>query len=268
MGYGVFLSHLLSEGKRRGCAPEQILAQAKAMGVDRVTESDEKLPQYLPLLQEAGFRPNIVYCVSRLVHGEDLEKNLRAAELTAKAGGTILMMVPGFYQNGLTDEEALRNGAPLLKEVVRACQSLGIHAAIEDYGGEFTPYSTVKQVVRMLDAAEGLEFVYDSGNILYHREDPLALWDATADRIVGIHAKDLAPAPLPNTKAYPTPAGDWICPTAFGAGMLPAAEICHRIGQKGIRPEDITLEHDGNGAPDTLDFLRRSLAFFEETGLK
>ena len=263
MGYGTFLSHLQKEAQRRNQPFSAIAAEAKALGIDRVTEDADTLPDALPLLEETGLKVNIVYCISRLVQGEELNKNLKAAELTARAGGSILMMVPGFYENGLTDEEALRNATGPMREIVRTCEGLGIHAAIEDYGGLYTPYSTVKQVVRMLDAVEGLQFVYDSGNILYHKEDPLALWDATQDRIVGIHAKDLSCVPEEGGKTVLTPAGEILCPTAFGKGLLPGEELRRRIRAKNILAERITFEHDGNGAPDSLAFLRRSVAFLE-----
>ena len=262
MGYGVFFAHLQQEAIRRGEPLSVLLSAAKDLGVDRVTESVDRLPEILPHVTEAGMKVNIVYCVSRLVQGEDLVRNLQAAEMTAKAGGSSLMLVPGFYENGLTDEDALRNSVPLIKQIVQACRSLGIHVAIEDYGGKFTPYSTVPQIVNFLDAADGLEFVFDSGNILYHKQDPLALWDATEDRIVGIHAKDLALTGREEDSVL-TPAGERLYPTAFGAGALPGAELCRRIAKKGIVPEKITFEHDRGGAPDSLEFLRRSVAFFK-----
>ena len=262
MGYGIFLGHLSSEAKRRGADLSVLLSAAKESGVDRVTESSDHLPELLPRITEAGLGVNIVYCVSRLVQGEDLERNLRAAELTARAGGKILMMVPGFYENGLTDTDALKNSVPLMKQIAGACRDLGIYAAIEDYGGRFTPYSTVPQILNFLEAVPELKFVFDSGNLLYHRQDPLELWDAVEDRIVGIHAKDLSFASPHEEGCVLSPSGDWLRPSAFGAGALPGEELCRRISRLGIPPELITFEHDGGGAPDTLEFLRRSVAFF------
>ena len=261
MGYGIFFSHLKKEALRRGgeVALPRVLAEAKALGADRITDDAATLNQHLPLLREAGMGVNIVYCVSRLIHGEDLSATLQAAEDTAKAGGTILMLVPGFYENGLTDDQALRNAAPLVKEVVRVGNGLGIHVTMENYGGRKTPYSTVPQIVRWLDAVEGLEFVYDSGNLLYHRQDPMELWDAARDRIAGVHLKDLSDRPEGEQAPITTPAGDVRYPTWFGGGLLPAKQIVRRIREKGIPPQAVTFEHDGNGAPDTLEFLKKSI---------
>lgn len=263
MGYGVFLGHLKSEAKRRNRPLSEILEQAKALDVDHVTLDAASLAQDLPVLRENGVKINLVYCVCNLVQGKDLDQALRAAEDTAKADGKVLMLVPGFFEEGQSYADALQKASPLLKRVVRECKSLGIHPTIEDYGGRFTPYSLIPHIQGFLEEVEGLEFVFDSGNVLYHRQNPLALWDATEDRIVAVHAKDLTLRPQEGCKPNLAPTRDLLWPTAFGEGDLPAAEIRRRIAEKKIPPEGITLEHDGGGAPDTLEFLRRSVAFLK-----
>ena len=263
MGYGVFFDHLKKEAQRRDCPLSAVAEGAKALGVDRVTLDAKNLSRDLPAITENGMQVNIAYCICGLIHGTELDVALRAAEDTAKADGKILMLVPGFYEEGQSYQNALKNAVPLLERVVRECKALGIHPTIEDFGGRLTPYSLVPQIKDLLDEVEGLEFVFDSGNILYHRQDPLALWDATADKIVAIHAKDLTRRPQEGLKATLSPARDELWPAAFGEGDLPAAELRRRIRDKGIPPERITFEHDAGGAPDTLEFLRRSVAFLK-----
>jgi len=262
VGYGIFYSHLMNEAARRGCTIEEALKRSAALGADRMTLSDDALPEALPHIRRAGCGVNIVYCVCGLIHGEEGDKAAQAAKAAAEAGAEILMLVPGFYREGQSFGEALKNATPLLRETVKVCEGLGIDCAIEDYGGLLTPYSLTAHVEEMLRAADGLKFVYDSGNLLYHRQDALALWDATADRIVGIHAKDLSFRPAgPQAPWTLTPARDRMYPTFFGGGALPAEEIRNRIRRAGIAPERITLEHDEGGAPDTFEFLRKSLEF-------
>jgi sugar phosphate isomerase/epimerase len=263
MGYGIFFDHLKKEAQRRNCPLPQIIEGAKALGADRATLDAKNLSRDLPVLTENGMRINIVYCVCGLIHGKELDAALQAAEDTAKAGGKILMLVPGFYEEGQSYRSALQRAVPLLKRVVAECGGLGICPAIEDFGGRLTPYSLVPQIKGILDEVEGLQFVFDSGNVLYHRQDPLALWDATEDRIVAVHAKDLTTRPQEGISPVLSPARDELWPAAFGEGDLPAAELRRRIRDKGIPPEGITLEHDGAGAPDTLEFLRRSVAFLK-----
>ena len=263
MGYGVFFDHLKKEARRREIPLSAVAEGAKALGVDRATLDAKNLSRDLPAITENGIRVNIVYCVCGLIHGKELDAALRAAEDTAKADGNVLMLVPGFYEEGQSYQNALKNAVPLLERVVRECKALGIHPTIEDFGGRLTPYSLIPQIKEFLDAVEGLQFVFDSGNILYHRQDPLALWDATEDRIVAIHAKDLTLRPQEGLKSTLSPARDELWPTAFGDGDLPAEELRRRISDKQIPPELITFEHDGAGAPDTLEFLRRSVAFLK-----
>ena len=61
-----------------------------------------------------------------------------------------------------------------------------------------------------------------------------------------------------------TPAGDFLYPTWFGGGLLPAKELVRRIREKGIPRESMTFEHDGGGNPDTLEFLRKSVKTMED----
>lgn len=263
MGYGIFYSHLKSEAARRNRPVEEILREAADLGADRLTLSDTALPEALPHIKAAGCGVNILYCVCGLIHGEDRDKARAAAHSAAEAGAEILMLVPGFYREGQTFREALQTATPLISEIVRLCDRLGIRCAIEDYGGKLTPYSLIPQIREFLAAVPGLKFVFDSGNALYHRQDPLALWDATADRIVGIHGKDLSFLPSEGCGGTVTPARDRMYPTAFGSGALKSAEIRDRIRALGIPPERITFEHDGDGAPDALEFLRKSIEFMQ-----
>ena len=263
MGYGVFFGHLKKEAERRCCPLSEIMAQAKALDVDRITLDAASLPRDLPAITENGMKVNIVYCICNLVQGKELDLALQAAEETAKAEGTVLMLVPGFFEEGQSFSDAKKKALPLLKRVVKECNALNIHPTIEDFGGRLTPYSLIPHISALLEETEGLEFVYDSGNILYHRQDPLDLWDKTADRIVAIHAKDLTLTPQPGLQPSLSPARDLLWPVAFGEGDLPGAEIRRRIQTAGIPPELITFEQDAAGAPDTLEFLRRSVAFMK-----
>lgn len=262
MGYGIFYEHLAGEAHRRGCSVVEMLNAAAAMGVDKVTLSDGNLPKALPHLEQTECKVNTVYCVCGLIHGEDIEKLRNAAQGAAQAGAQVLMAVPGFYREGQIFAQALQAAVPLLREAVRFCGDLGLDCAIENFGSYKTPYSLVPQIKEMLLSVEGLKFVYDTGNSLYHRQDPLLLWEETADRLAGIHIKDLSLTPIPGGKPLISPLGEALYPTAFGGGDLPSAALRERMKAANLPKERITFEHDGNGDPDTLQFLRNSLEFF------
>lgn len=265
MGYGVFYGHLAAQAARLGGQEHlpELLHEARRIGVDRLTVDGARADEAYARAKETGMGINIVYYVNRMIHGEGLAETLRVAERAAFQGAAVLMIVPGFYEGGLTDREALKNAAPLLRETVRVGNSLGLDVTVENFGGKRTPYSTVGQIEALLASVEGLGYVFDSGNALYHRVDPLALWEATKERCVAVHAKDLAETG-DETYRVETPSGDTLYPCAFGDGLLPARTLCDRIRAHGIAPERITFEHDAGGAPDTLSYLRRSVSFFEE----
>ena len=272
MKFATFFSHLEQDAQtlaaREGCSPEAamkaVLREAKALGITGMTmHYPELTPENLELLADAGMTVDLVSYECRLCFGEDGSQTIRAAEVSARAGAKILMLIPGFTHGLLPEDTARENAYPLLRQVVNRCGALGIAPSVENYGGRRTTFSTVAGVKAYLDNVEGLMAVLDTGNCLYHRQDVLEMLAMMRPRLTGIHAKDLAAEPVEGVGAVTTPCGDRLTPQPFGDGMLPRSALLRAIAASGF-DGSVTFEHDGY--PDSLAFLRRSMACWQQGG--
>ena len=262
MEYGVFFAHL-KRNQARELLPLPVLYQRLALardhGVKGVTmATDELTPEWLEAVRSLGLRVDTVYHVCRIIHGQPMDPAV--PERVAATGAKMLMIVPGFCEEGDDPESYLPAAAPLLSDAVRRCEELGLSAGIENYGGRITPYSTAEGLKRYCDAVDGLKMIFDVGNFLYHNEEPLAAWDLLRPYAVQLHGKDLSRTPLPGVLPSLSPLGFPLYPTSIGFGA--ARPFYLRLREEGF-DGILTLEYDGN--PDLPRFLRESTTFLNHT---
>lgn len=264
--YGIFLAHLRHEAKKypeEPAALSRLCREAKERGIVGVTaDALELTPENRAVLTETGMKIHTVYFVGDFVHGNGLDDALRAVHRAAEAGAENLMFVGGFPNPEETDASemkaaARKNAVPLLKRCAEECAKVGMTATVEDYGGYVTAYSHPEDVVWLAEAA-GLDIVFDAGNFLYHRRDPLEAWEMMKSRTVQIHAKDLSETPDGFSDPVVTPCGDTLYPVPIGDGCGKAKELYRAMKNDGFSGI-LTLEHDGYS--DLARFEERSLAF-------
>lgn len=260
MEFGTFYGHLRWVAKKREVPLSTALEEARNLGVTRLTVNSRELSGELcDCFRDCGLRTDTVYHVSNMIFDEDATATLRALEMAKEAGAEIFMVIPGFFDGTVTLEEAFRNAVPRIGQVVHRAKELGIRVGMENYGGKHTPYSTVEGIRRFLEEIEDLGAVFDAGNCLYHRQSAEKMWNVMADRLILVHAKDLAKVPKEGVNPVTTPCGDTLYPQPFGKGALDGARLREKILQAKV---PITLEHDGY--PDGMEFLRESIAFFTD----
>ena len=87
----------------------------------------------------------------------------------------------------------------------------------------------------MLQSVEGLEFVFDTANMLPNGEDPQESYEKLKGRISHVHLKDVVLLPwehLPKHAEY-TPDGKLMVVVVWGEGLIPVQSIyqkeCHRM---------------------------------------
>ena len=106
---------------------------------------------------------------------------------------------------------------------------------------------------------EGWEYIYDdapsSDNFLFFGEDVLKAYDLLEKRIVHVHMKDIAYAPLRGEAGKTAITGKKLYPAPVGSGELPMAEIVRRLYERGYNGI-YAFEHFNAG--DQLLFMRRS----------
>lgn len=269
MRYATFFSHLAGDAQRiarQSGTPfrdvlVQLMQESAQLGVDGMTMSYTELTEEnLNLVKQCGLRVDLVFWNSRLVFGEEGDMLQEAAEKVASTGADVLMLLPGSTGGVLTEQQERQNAYPLVQKLVKYCEAVDVHCAMENLGGAKTTYSTLSGVQDYLDHIEGLGAVLDIGNALWQRQDALQMWEMMRSRMVAVHAKDLSMRSVEGVRANLTPCGDYLTPLPIGDGDAPLAQLIPAIRDSGFNGS-VTFEHDGY--PDSMKFLRRSIAYWK-----
>ena len=118
----------------------------------------------------------------------------KQADLAAALGTKILMLVPTAHEGieEMRPDEIRQTMIRHWNEVVPYARQLGLHPVIEDTPNLKLCLDKADEVKEVLDAVEGLELVYDSGNMILDGEDPVEYVKKFAGRIGFAHLKDMA----------------------------------------------------------------------------
>ncbi len=262
MEFGIFFNHT-KKASRAFPDREAMLAQLclaiRDRGISGVTVNIDSFSDAdLAAVRRAGLRVDTAYCVCRLVQGEPLAAG--RIERAAAIGARFFMLVPGFYEDGVSDfDAAFRNSVPLIRSAKEICGSLGLVCCMENYGGRFTPYSCAAELLKFSDACS-LPLVFDTGNFLYFGRDPAREWETLKDRVVHIHGKDLASAPGSGGAVVHSPLGIPLCPTSLGGGEARSFLATLFASDP---PLTVTLESDALSSlfaftDDSLAFARKA----------
>jgi len=137
-----------------------------------------------------------------------------------------------------------------LRLIAETCQENGVYLGVEQHG----PYTArIMSLTRILELVDSpwIRVNYDCGNTFLSGEDPYAMLDAVADKVVHVHAKDISrrQAEAERGKVTGTAVG-----CACGDGEIDWHRIVKRLkraGFKGVLSVECGTEEEA----------RRSLAY-------
>ena len=118
-----------------------------------------------------------------------------------------------------------------LRAIVETCAENGVYLGIEQHG----PYTArTKSMMRILELVDSpwVRVNYDCGNTFLSGEDPYAMLDAVADKVVHVHAKDISrqQADAERGKVTGTAVG-----CACGDGEIDWHRILQRLKKAGFK---------------------------------
>lgn len=122
-----------------------------------------------------------------------LNEALAAIEVGVSLGTNLLMMVPLPHEGilamdrGILADQLVKSWLPVVKRAAEKHCTV----VVEDTPELSIPLGTATELGYVLDRVPGLRVVYDSGNVLLVNEDPVAYYDAFADRTSHVHLKDM-----------------------------------------------------------------------------
>lgn len=195
----------------------------------------EEYPLHLhcDLLRSSGIEPE---CLIDCFGITDFDVNVRKAEVASakekidvlsKLNVPLMMLVPKIVCVR-SEEESKRHLELMIEsfsELCRYAEGSGVTITFENQSEPRRPDSYAENIKTVLNAVDGLMYVFDSGNYFCVKRDTLQAYEMLKDRIVHIHAKDwtyspygdFASADLPRYKGAP-----------LGCGVVPLAEIAEK----------------------------------------
>ena len=259
MKVSIFLVHLSELAEQKKCPLAAAVKEAGKSGVE-YAEVDYKSAvgredEVKALLKNAGMKVGGMNAFFDFGHQAQPELIESAVSAAARLGAAHIMAVPGFAQpdeDWTAVRERMVEGLNVL--VGRAAEA-GVSVAMEDYDAVEAPYGRMEELDWMLKQVPGLGCNFDTGNFLFFGEDVLKAYDLLEKRIVHVHMKDVAFAPLRGEKGKTALTGKQLYPAPVGSGELPMAEIVRRLYERGYEGIYV-IEHFNAG--DQLLYMRRS----------
>ena len=131
----------------------------------------------------------------------------------------------------MTEQDAYAVMRINLRAIAETCAENGVYLGVEQHG----PYTAwIRSLTRILELVDSpwIRVNYDCGNTFLSGEDPYAMLEAVADKVVHIHAKDISrqQADAERGKVTGTAVG-----CACGDGELDWHRIVKRLKQAGFK---------------------------------
>jgi sugar phosphate isomerase/epimerase len=162
-------------------------------GYCHVTSLDTDPKEILDLCAEAGVGISGLSSHSDLLNGEWGVLYARRGIRYARAlGVNIVQITEDMYPpKWMTEADAYAVMKINLRLIAETCEENGVYLGVEQHG----PYTAkIKSLTRILELVDSpwIRVNYDCGNTFLSGEDPYAMLDAVADKVVHVHAKDIS----------------------------------------------------------------------------
>jgi sugar phosphate isomerase/epimerase len=202
-------------------------------GYCHVTSLDTDPKEILDLCAEAGVKISGLSSHSDLLNTEWGVLYARRGIRYARAlGVNIVQITEDMYPpKWMTEQDAYSIMKANLRSIAETCAENGVYLGIEQHG----PYtSKIKSLSRILELVDSpwIRVNYDCGNTFLSGEDPYAMLDAVAGKVVHVHAKDISrkQADAERGKVTGTAVG-----CACGDGEIDWRRIVRRLKQAGYK---------------------------------
>lgn len=131
------------------------------------------------------------------VRRRELDRQMRAIDLTARLGGRFCRTLSGQNRPGLDQQQAIGWCVEMIREAASYAKDRGITLAMENHYKdgywEYPEFALRSEVfLRIVDRIDSPAFGinYDPSNAIVAGEDPLALLERIKHRVVTMHASD------------------------------------------------------------------------------
>jgi sugar phosphate isomerase/epimerase len=200
-------------------------------GYCHVTSLDTDPSEIKQMVVEAGVKISALSSHSDLLNPEWGVLYARRGIRYAKAlGVNVVQITENMYPpKWMTEKDAYDTMKVTLRAIAETCEENGVYLGIEQHG----PYTAhIKGLRRILELVDSpwIRVNYDCGNTFLSGEDPYAMLDAIADKVVHVHAKDI---PTKQAEAERGKVTGTAVGCACGDGVIDWHRIVRRLKQAG-----------------------------------
>ena len=214
-----------------------MMENLEAIGMDgiepasgRLLENPKRLAEYRAYLRDSRLKVTCLDAICSLVtadaaHRQRSIDEIRASiDLAAELGCPVVLAAGSKLRDGIAPAEGRGMIADALSQCVPHAQQAGVTLAIEDFGIGPTLQCAAADCLEVLDAAPGLEFVFDTGNFYLAGEDPLDNFERLAPRTCHVHIKDWRKSDAPVIAD--------VAESPIGAGLVPNDQLVRRFVER------------------------------------
>ncbi len=268
LGFMVYsLGRTIAEG--RLTLPEAF-ALMRECGAEGVDISDwnvqgHSIDEVRQMVADAGLAVSCFISGANLCVGPGPERKAALDKLKARLddavelGAKTVLFTTGAAAEGQSRDEARRNVAAGLAELLPLARERGLVLTIEDFGSLRSPHQTSAECIEVCEmAGPDMRLTYDAGNMIMGDEDPVDFLRATAHLIVHAHAKDWELLPDDAEARVVSRSGKKYQGAVVGQGVLDYPAIIAAL--KGINYQGyISFEYEGPG--DQIQAARQGCAY-------
>jgi len=230
---------------KRKMSIQDVFDLAKQAGIpnlDVMDISEKQLPQYLEAMKKTGVQVYTYITQIRFL-GRDQRRDkaiLDALKIAKLLNASYLMIVPygfpdGYHAEKLGREQIKRRMIEGFRKAVEMGALFGIRVCFETTPHDASCLSGTQDCLDLLDAVNGLRFVFDTANMLPHGDDPMEAYAALKGRISHVHLKDVVLTPQERIPMHSehTPDGKLMRCVIWGDGIIPVCQLYRQMLEDG-----------------------------------
>lgn len=201
--------------------------------------------------------------------GKEFDKELtdgglQAVDAAKELETKVLMLVPQVRTDlsGCGREEMHETLVRRLSPIATCAKQQGIAAVIEDTPNLQLHLCGSQDLKEVLGQIPDMYMVYDSGNMLLTKENPVEYYQTFQDRVAHIHLKDMRIASSADRRPDVAVDGTPMACAPTGIGMVDFDALCAAIKESGYKGY-LTVEFAMDQSNDFVGCLKRSREYFE-----
>lgn len=163
-----------------------------------------------------------------------LARTFAAMETAKQLGSPVFMLVPETAKG--EREEVFGALAESFSAAAERAGELGLLPVFEDFPDRSLGLTRLEEVKKMLERVKGLFLVFDTANMIFGGEQPLAfLKGMPVERIGYVHLKDVVISEERVTAGEYLEDGRRVDAVSAGEGIIPVAELLKELKRRGYR---------------------------------